>query len=93
VHFYIDSKSTESTFEAGTAIYPFSNIALAFLEVFNYQKLYSAVNIIIHLQEGLHVVYIGQLPLFTSHSNITVIPWSNTESKPKLVFEYDPESF
>ena len=35
VHLYIDSKVTDSTFEAGTAVYPYSNIAYAFLEVFN----------------------------------------------------------
>jgi len=85
VHLYIDSKTTESTLEAGTAVYPFSNIAYAFQEVFNFQKFYSTINIIIHLQEGDHKVYSGKLPLYVANSNITVIPWGE-ESKVKVTF-------
>jgi hypothetical protein len=83
VHLYIDSKTTDSTLEAGTAVYPFSNIVYAFQEVFNFQKFYSTLKIIIHLQEGDHKVYSGKLPLLIANSNITVIPWGE-ESKVKV---------
>jgi len=83
VNLYIDSKTTDSTLEAGTAVYPFSNIAYAFQEVFNFKKFYSTINIIIHLQEGDHKVYSGKLPLLIANSNITVIPWGE-ESKVKV---------
>ena len=66
-------------------MYPYSNIAYAFQEVFNFQKYYSTVNIIIHLQEGIHKVYSGKLPLLIANSNITVIPWG-AESKPKVTY-------
>lgn len=85
MHLYIDSKITDSTFEAGTAVYPFSNLAYAFLEVFNFQKSYSTVNIIIHLQDGIHKVYSRKLPLYSANTNITVIPWGE-ESKAKVTF-------
>jgi hypothetical protein len=60
-------------FESGTQDYPFSNLAFAFREVFNYQSKFSdyRVNIILS-RTGTHKLYTGLLPAYIYDSTITI---------------------
>ena len=66
---YIDT-ITNKSFETGTKEYPFSNIAFAFLEAFNYRNQLNQVGITIKvfLLDGEHLVYSGALPLLAMNN-------------------------
>lgn len=68
---YVDNNVNKS-FEDGTQRFPYSNIAFAFQDIFNFRI--STVNMRILLSEGEHIVYSGILPLFAMYSTITVTP-------------------
>lgn len=85
---YVDT-NTDKTFEAGTPQFPYSNLAFAFLEAFNFRSslLYEEKAIKIYLQEGEHTVYSGLLPLLAMTAEITVVPWVPGGERPRIRFE------
>lgn len=73
VTLYVD-EDNNSTFETGTIEHPFSNLAFAFIEPFNFhnQITLAEISYKIYLSSGEHVVYSGRLPLFVNQLDLTV---------------------
>jgi hypothetical protein len=76
VTLYVSSLKSTSRFEAGTKNFPFSNLAFAFIESFDYNPVLSFLGLSfkILLAPGEHSVYSGRLPLCAYNSNITLQP-------------------
>ena len=77
---YVVANSTghSISFEAGTESYPYTNLAHAFLEIYNQRSSFVNLTLEILLSEGLHYVFSGQLPLFALSANVTLAPWKLT---------------
>ena len=85
---YVDA-NTDKDFEAGTPQFPYSNLAFAFLDAFNFRSsiLSEEKSVKIYMQEGEHTVYSGIVPLLTMTAEITVVPWVPGGERPIIKFE------